>query len=128
MSKIFQVLSNLNHSGDLYKAGTFFEGELSEFGNLVKDGVLRVVEEAKTIAEAQEIVAKEDAAKANQTASEESAPNTWGPKAEAPEAPAEPEKPAAPADQVGEKADAETVKPGEVGTGDVAPVNAGDNL
>ena len=125
MSKIFQVLSNIKHNGDLLAAGTFLEGELSEFGQLVESKVLRVMEGAKSLAHAVEMAAADAEAKASQTASEEAAPNTWGPKAEAPEAPKEPEKPAAPAAE--QAAATDGLKPGEVGAGDVAPVT-GDNL
>ena len=78
---IFQVLSNLNHSGTRYTKGQIFEGNLAEFGNLVTDGVLRVVNGAESIEEAKEIVAKEgETAVAESTTPEKEPENTWGPK------------------------------------------------
>ena len=127
---ILYVKSNLKHNGDTHKAGSFFEGEVSEYQGLINDGVLRVMDGASTVAQAQEILAKEVAdAEAAQREVEAGtvAQNTWEAKkdpvqetAAAPEAPAaqttttEPEKPAAP--KV------------EVGQGDVAPLNAGQDL
>ena len=87
---IFQVLSNLNHSGTRFEKGQFFEGNYSEFGNLVNDGVLRVVHGAESIEEAKEIVAKESETAGPETSTEEKEPeNTWGPKPDEIEIPKE---------------------------------------
>jgi hypothetical protein len=83
---IFQVLSNLKYGADSYTAGTFFSGGLEEFGYLVTEGVLKMIPGAKTIDEAQEIVAKENEIAQEQAQKDASiAPeNTWGPQPDEP--------------------------------------------
>lgn len=108
MPTIFHVLSNLNHSGDIYKKGEFMEADLDTFKHLVTDGVLRVVEGAKTIKEASKIIEREQV-KAEEIRSAVVAPrNTWGPQKDEEEVP--------------EKEDViDDIPPGEVGKGDVPP-------
>lgn len=78
---IFHVVSNLNYSGTIYKTGDFIENELAGFEDLVKDGVLRIVEGAETAAQAAQIIAAEAEAKLqNEASAEAKAPkDTWGP-------------------------------------------------
>lgn len=87
---ILQVLSDLKHNGTLHKAGTFLEAEAGQFEDLVKQGILKVIEGAENVEEAAKIVLA-DAQKTAAVAAEASkeAENTWGPKADpivAPEA------------------------------------------
>ncbi len=104
MNKIFQVLSNLKHDGDLLVKGTLLEAPLYQFETLVREGVLRIVEGASNIAEAADILAKE-AAQSIEEGTEPAAPapqDTWAPTKEpvvAPEVPKEPEAPQAPVSQ-----------------------------
>lgn len=82
MSKqILQVLSNLKHNGDTLRAGSFIEAELGEFGSLISDGVLKVIEGANTPEEAAEIVSQEQASRIEAGEAEEKvAPqDTWAP-------------------------------------------------
>lgn len=135
MSKIFQVLSNLNHSGALYKTGDFVEAELEEFQHLVKDGVMRLIENAATIKDAIEMIGAENSRKSEQAADKPApAPaNTWEPaKADAANTSEETAKTDAASASTAGQANIEAEKtgnepgPGQVGTGDNAP--SGDNL
>lgn len=78
---VFEVLSDLNYSGTMYKKGSFFAAEPEAFTGLVSDKTLRIVEGAATVSEAERIVA-EERARAEEAGEpvETAAPrNTWGP-------------------------------------------------
>lgn len=86
--QILEVKSNLNHSGVLYAPGDLFEATQGTFADLVRDGVLRVVPNAETIAEAEEIIALEKEKAGEQTAEvakEKEPEDTWAPKPDAEE-------------------------------------------
>lgn len=91
---IFQVISNIRHNGENLTPGQFIEAELATFEHLVKDEVMRLFHGATSVKEAQDIVAQEKQdAEAAQVQADAPAPaqqNTWGPKTEDPEVPAEP--------------------------------------
>ena len=134
---IFYVLSNIRHNSTTYAQGTFIEGVLAEFGELVKDGALRIVEGATSVEHAAEIVASEsaEAAKAIQAAQAKAASeNTWGPK-EAPvtapetETTTTEETTTETTEEAQKVETTETEKAPEVGQGDQPPAgDAGDNL
>ena len=77
--KIFQVVSNLKISGVFHQAGAFIEGEIEAFEVLVKDGVLRLMEDATDIESAQAIIdAEKKAAEEKAEQEKEEAPkDTW---------------------------------------------------
>lgn len=126
---IFRVISNLEHNGIKFAPGSFVTEDPANFESLVADNIVRPMEGANTEEEAAEMAAKQDAEEAEAKAKAEAeanggtwdpsknGENTWGPKPEAPEAPA-PEE--VKTDEIKEPA------PGEVGAGDQAPT--GDNL
>ena len=93
MNKIYQVLSNLKFGETLHKAGDIFEGEVAHYEYLVADKVLRVVEGAKSVAHAMEIIAAEKAAIPTPEEAAVIAPkDTWGAQPDKqPEAPKAPE-------------------------------------
>jgi hypothetical protein len=127
METILKVLSNLNHNGTHYTAGTFFKAERAQFEALIADGVIKACEDVETVAEAMEQDARELAHKAAVEAGEadaEDAANTWGPKPEtAPEAPAETTE-VSEVQTTTETAPADTtVAPGAVGEGDLPPAD-----
>lgn len=76
---IFQVLSNLNHNGVIYKTGQFIEHEVGAFATLMEDNVVKVITGATTVEEAEKIVADGMQADAEANASEEAPKeqNTW---------------------------------------------------
>lgn len=124
MSTIFKVLSNLNHSGDLHKAGDFIEGELSEFQGLVNDKVLAIVEGAKSLNDAPKVAAASEAKAAAAAPQAPKQKDTWGPQPDpTPEELAAREAAAKGDKNVNKEPE---VKPGAVGAGDQAPT--GDNL
>lgn len=124
MNTILYVLSNLKHNGDVHVAGSFIEAteaDLKALESLIADKVLRVMEGAKTTAEAADIIASEkSAAEAAASASIEKAPeDTWGPKKDE----AEQKTDETSTDQTVDTGSNAGAAP-EVGTGDVDP-NAG---
>lgn len=75
---IFQALSNLNHDGNVYIKGSVFEAEGVQFEQLVKEKVLKIVEGARDLAHAAEIVASQIEAEIAATEQAEKKPeNTW---------------------------------------------------
>jgi len=120
MNTILYVLSNLKHNGDVYAAGSFIEAteaDLKALETLVTDGVLRVMEGAKTTAEAAETIANEKAVAldAVESAKENAPEDTWGPKTETT---------AEKVDTTATETKVDTGSAPIVGTGDVDP-NAG---
>jgi len=76
---IFKVNSNFKHNGQPYQKDTVFEGTTEEFGHLAEAGVLTIVEGAKNVDEAVDIIV-EEAKKDDEKEKIEIAPeNTWGP-------------------------------------------------
>lgn len=75
MTKIFKVLSNLNHDGTLYPKGTFIE-EFAGAQGLVNDGVLKEIEGAENTREAAELDA-ERTVEATEEEKEQAPENTW---------------------------------------------------
>lgn len=131
-TKVFQVLSNLKLGEELHEKGKLLVLEAEAFAHLVKDGVLKAVEGAKNVADAQKILDKESATEAAKPSQEAAKPaNTWEAK---PNTKPEEKK----EDTVGQtstdgkvsEAPKET-STSQVGQGDVAPKledGAGDNL
>lgn len=79
---ILHVQTNLNHNGTYYPKGSFIQSEEGEFVPLIEEGILKVVEGANTIEEAEEITGS-TAGKAEETATEPAVPtaqDTWGPR------------------------------------------------
>lgn len=129
MNNYFLVLSNLKHDGGLFEKGSILEAAEGAFEGLVKSGILRLVEGAKSIEHAAELAAAEVTAAAAKAGAVAKPKDTWA---------ASPEKPVAVAAEVAETAPAATEdaqKPAEeaqaaetteaekpvVGEGDVAP-------
>lgn len=126
MPKYFKVLSNLKHNGEDFKKDSIISGEMAQLEHLVKDGVLVVVEGAESLEDAKVL--------ANTSITPEEAPevpaaepvNTW-------EAAKEPVVAVVPKDEkISPEVNFEDNKapevPGVVGTGDLPPADAGDNL
>lgn len=76
---IFQVLSTLNLSGDIKKAGEFIEAHVEAFADLVELGVLKLVHGASTPDEATKILGEEAEVKAQEEQIQKEMPpeNTW---------------------------------------------------
>jgi hypothetical protein len=135
MNKILLVLKNLRHDGADLAVGSLFEADINAFQGLVDMGVLRVIEGAKTLEEAEQIVKTQIAAGASKVAPAAAASQDKF-KA-APDKPVETPPAPAPEVQANSTADASKVAPESstveapvVGTGDVAPapLETGDNL
>lgn len=84
MNKFYQVLSQLKFGDTVHKVGAFIEGAEHEYGPLVKDKVLRMIEGAKSAAHAAEIVAQEvaDSAQKEQETAAKAPQDTWGPQSD----------------------------------------------
>lgn len=82
MTTIFLVKQNLKHNGTDYKVGQLVQDEFEATPNLVNDGVLRVIEGAESIQEAEAILAEEKEKHGERASGEaELQPeNTWGPR------------------------------------------------
>lgn len=87
MTKIFLVKQNLKHNGTDYKIGQLVQDEFEAMPNLVNDGVLRIIEGAENIGEAESILEKEKEEAGDQESAEvaQQPENTWGPKKDEPE-------------------------------------------
>lgn len=88
MQKIFLVLSNVKHNGTEYKNGQLIQEDETESLNiLVRDGVLRLLDQAKSISDAEYILekGKEINDKKEISEKEKEPENTWGPKKDEPE-------------------------------------------
>lgn len=76
---IFKVLSNLNHNGIAYTAGSFITGEGATFDSLVADKILKIVEGAESVEDAKIL----DSEPTAETTAEETVvakpADTWGP-------------------------------------------------
>lgn len=124
MDKIFLVLSNLKHDGEVLEKGSVFQGAIETFQSLVDAGVVKVVEGAETLEQAAEMVKKEvDEVAAKAQAAVAAAPkDTWAPSAEKPVVADEAEKPAETTDTTEKPAETtETIVAPVVGTGDAPP-------
>lgn len=130
MSTIFHVLSNVRFNGQDIPKGSFVEAGAGEFDQLCEgnEPAMRVVPGATSIEEAQEIVAREtaQAAEAAEEAAAAAPQDTWAPTKEVVDAPAE--TTTTTTDDTKVETEVVTPAPGEVGAGDQAPANAGDNL
>ena len=82
MTTIFQVIKNIKHNGTYHNAGEFIEAEVGAFGELIELGFLKIIDGAKSIEHAQEIIAseKEQVGEQVNTEKEKEPENTWGPK------------------------------------------------
>lgn len=91
MDKIFVAIDNIKHGDQFLKAGTVFQGVVSEFAQLIEDGAIRLLDEARDIAHGVEIIAAEQAQKveAEQAKESEAPQDTWGPAKEPVVAPEE---------------------------------------
>jgi len=79
---IFKVLSSLNHNGTIHEKGSILNVEVNagQFDSLVADGVLELVDGARTEDEAKEIIASKVAENDTVVAPEAVKPqDTWGP-------------------------------------------------
>jgi hypothetical protein len=131
MNKILLVLKNLRHDGEDLAVGSLFEAPLEGFQGLVDMGVLRVVEGAKTLEEAEQIVKSQVATNASKATPAAAAPEDKfkaAPNKPVETAPA-PEAQTTDAEKPQETTDTSAEAPA-VGTGDVAPApeDKGDNL
>lgn len=137
---IYKVLSNLKHNGVDYLKGTFFQSEPeSAFNVLVSDGVLRLMDGASTIEEAEKMDAEEmeNAKQVEQEKEATAGDNTWEPKKDdevtAPENDVvtpetkEPEVVTTPENDDAPKDDIDTTNVGPMGkykvTGEIFPLN-----
>ena len=84
MQKIYLILQNVKHNGEYYPAGQLIQGE---FAGLVTSRIAREIIGAKSIEDAEAIIAKEKEVTGEQEKKEkEQVPeNTWGPKKDEPE-------------------------------------------
>lgn len=130
---IYIVKSNLRHNGTDYPKGSFLSVEegATSFDSLVQDGVLELVEGAKTEAEAKEILAE----KQGEVAPTEAAPvakpqDTWGPQPDV-EVVAAPQAaetaPSAPTEAAPTEA-APTTEAGQPAAPEASAAPSGDNL
>lgn len=122
---IILVVSNLKHDGTDYKKGQFIDSEPSVFQGLINEGVLRVIDGAETVKEAEEILAEEVAAAGDEEVA--AAPkDTWGAVPDAPEEVEE--KKEEPKEEVAAAPKAEETKANDIAAGDTAPLDAAANL
>lgn len=78
MSNIIQVLSNIKHNGEFYATGSLIEAQAGEFQQLINDGAIRVVEGAKSITHARELLSKEVANTVEEVEEIVESQDTWG--------------------------------------------------
>ena len=77
---IFHTLSNLKFGDTIHKVGDFFEAEIAKYGYLAEQKILRIVNGAKTIEEAESIIAEEKKQQVDAEKQESAPVNTWGAK------------------------------------------------
>lgn len=120
---IFQVLSNIRHSGTDYLTGSFFEATVEEFAHLVSGGALRIIDGATSVQEASDMVAKEmaDAQMKAEQAVAVQPPDTWAPSPEPETTPVSPES-SAPAPEATQPVNT------AIGAGDMPPDLGENNL
>lgn len=128
---IFHVLSNLKHNGQVFEKGTLFAGEENQHQDLVKIGVLAVIDGAETVEEAKEIIGvNAEQAKAPEAEAPKTTPqDTWGAQPDTvPEAPKEPVAPISPESGSNEQVEAPTGQKEADVDAPKTTENAGDNL
>lgn len=126
----------MKHNGVEYATGSFIEAEVAQFEQLINDGVLRVVDGAKTIEQAMELAGKEVVNTVEEVAEIVENQDTWGAKPD-PVVTEEVKEPVAPVSApvepvAGDAPKVEETKPEEVVPpvieDDKAPVINADNL